>query len=220
MSEIPKIMWQTHEWEYEKLPDIYLKNTQSWKEHNPDWEYRYHNSGERRSFLIKNNFLRSQKSIDLYDKMDKQLQSEIWRAGVIWFYGGAYIDMDSIPREMNLLSKSIENAENLNKPYSIICTNDPMHLKIGCNNAHFIGKKNSEFLRALLDKYELPLHKKWPAHNEDIHIQRIEFIINSKNFARMALYRDDIAFVFGDVFHGDDYKPENWRELTDAFYKI
>lgn len=210
---IPKTIWQTHEWRYEDLPEIYAENSKIWQKQNPDWKYIYHNSEERRQFLIVNNFLQSQTALVRYDNMFKQQQADFWRAAVVYFHGGAYIDMDSIPKGDNMLDKAIEEAEALNKPYSIICTYDPNHLGIGCNNSHFIGKQNSEFLKELLDKYHIGFHKEWD-YGLDIQIQRLETIVTSTNFGRTALYRDDVAFTFGALYHGDEYKPENWQSLT------
>jgi len=38
---IPKIIWQTHEWELEDLPDTFKESVDSWKNMNPTWDYRY-----------------------------------------------------------------------------------------------------------------------------------------------------------------------------------
>ena len=41
MQNFEKIIWQTHKWEYEDLPDLYKKTSKTWQIMNPDWEYRY-----------------------------------------------------------------------------------------------------------------------------------------------------------------------------------
>jgi hypothetical protein len=210
---IPKVIWQTHEWEYSDLPEIYLENSKKWQQENLDWVYRYHSSKDRRDFLLNNNFLQSKTAITRYDNMFKQQQADFWRVAVVYLNGGAYIDMDSIPKGQNMLDKAVVDADSLGTPYSIICTYDPNHLGVGCNNSHFIGKTKSEFLKNLLDKYYIGFHKEWD-YELDIQIKRLEFIVNSINFGRTALYRDDVAFTFGELYHGDEYKPENWESLT------
>jgi mannosyltransferase OCH1-like enzyme len=88
---IPKIIWQTHEWEYEDLPHNFLRCTQTWKNLNPEWEYRYR-SGINRAIDVKNF---DRELYQYYMFADKVTQSDIWRYVVLYKYGGFYTDMDS-----------------------------------------------------------------------------------------------------------------------------
>lgn len=89
---IPKIIWQTHEWEYELLPDHIKKVAENWQKLNPGYEYRYHSSKQREAEIEKFDRLLLQ-----YHKLARPgVQSDIWRAIVIYKYGGYYADMDSI----------------------------------------------------------------------------------------------------------------------------
>jgi mannosyltransferase OCH1-like enzyme len=89
---IPKIIWQTHNYKYEDLPDHLLKITKNWKYVNPDWEYKYVDHIERENFV-------ESKSLELYNlylKAKPEFQSDIWRLLALYEFGGVYADMDSV----------------------------------------------------------------------------------------------------------------------------
>lgn len=88
---IPKIIWQTHEWEYEQLPNNFNRCTQTWKNLNPEWEYRYHSAIDRSTTV--RDF--DKELYEYYMFADKVTQSDIWRYVVLYQYGGFYTDMDS-----------------------------------------------------------------------------------------------------------------------------
>lgn len=88
---IPKIIWQTHEWEYKDLPHNFKRCSQIWKNLNPEWEYRYHSAIDRA--IAVRDF--DQELYQYYMFADKVTQSDIWRYVVLYQYGGFYTDMDS-----------------------------------------------------------------------------------------------------------------------------
>lgn len=90
--EIPKIIWQTHEWDYEDLPQNFLAATMTWKNLNPDWEYRYVNAKEREHYVREADYL----LYKMYRRHDKISQADMWRYLVTHEFGGVYADMDSI----------------------------------------------------------------------------------------------------------------------------
>lgn len=99
---ISKIIWQTHEWNYSDLPEIYKKTTTTWQKLNPNWTYNYLNAEERRMMVkkIKPSLL------DYYDSctghthdgknIGGMLQCDLWRVACLYEYGGVYADLDSI----------------------------------------------------------------------------------------------------------------------------
>jgi mannosyltransferase OCH1-like enzyme len=112
-SEFPKIIWQTHKWNYKDLPEIYKKTSLTWQVMNPDWEYRYVTNQDMRSYI---------ESLDheLLKKFDESSdniihQSDIWREAIIYEYGGIWADLDSIC--LFPIEKVIE--KNINK--EMIC---------------------------------------------------------------------------------------------------
>ena len=88
---IPKIIWQTHEWEYEDLPYDYKMASLTWKNLNEDWDYRYVSKKNREKYIEEydKNFLR------FYNSCDGITQSDIWRYVVLYLHGGVYVDMDT-----------------------------------------------------------------------------------------------------------------------------
>ncbi len=98
---IPKIIWQTHEWEYKDLPHNFNRCTQTWKNLNPEWEYRYHSAIDRA--MTVRDF--DQELYKYYMFADKVTQADIWRYIVLYQHGGFYTDMDSfcvMPLEYSL----------------------------------------------------------------------------------------------------------------------
>jgi mannosyltransferase OCH1-like enzyme len=90
---IPKILWQTHEWKYEDLPDIYKSNSMTWRNHFPDWEYRYHSAEDRENFIKE--YYPEQLSVYQFIKPGIY-KADFWRYLVIYEFGGMYADMDSV----------------------------------------------------------------------------------------------------------------------------
>jgi mannosyltransferase OCH1-like enzyme len=167
---IPKIIWQTHEWDYEDLPEVYKKTTSTWQKLNPDWEYRYLNASQRRE-MVKN--IRPS-LLDRYDGHSSEkyngtdiggmLQCDLWRVACIYEYGGVYADLDAIcigtlDQMIDLYSdKDIVISSNfLTKPNeelfkdSVLGINYDFKVNSG---AGFAGKKNSVVLKEMLDILE------------------------------------------------------------------
>ncbi len=91
---ISKIIWQTYEDEYDQLPDHIKELTFSWKDLNPEWEYRYMSSAQRKSFILENF---GKNWVDIYESCPiKTMQSNIWRYMVTYIHGGLYVDIDTV----------------------------------------------------------------------------------------------------------------------------
>jgi hypothetical protein len=90
--EIPKIIWQTHEWAYEDLPQNFKATSMTWQNLNPGWEYRYVNAAEREHYVREADYL----LYKMYKVHDKVSQADMWRYLVTHEFGGVYADMDSI----------------------------------------------------------------------------------------------------------------------------
>lgn len=89
---IPKHIYQTHEWNYEDLPENFAKTSETWQKINPDFEYTYHNREQRDSFVrdFDNDMW------NLYENVDPCAQADIWRYVILYKNGGHYADMDSV----------------------------------------------------------------------------------------------------------------------------
>jgi hypothetical protein len=91
---IPKIIWQTYEVPFEELPQYIKDCAQTWKDCNPEWEYRYMDAKQRNDFVL-NNF--DKEWHDIFIKLPYGvLQSDIWRHMVLFVHGGVYADLDTI----------------------------------------------------------------------------------------------------------------------------
>jgi len=91
MHTIPKIIWQTHNYTYEDLPEHLKKSINTWKNLNPGWDHRYYSHIDREKYL--------KQYPDFYTRyinLDPITQADIWRYLVTYEFGGVYSDMDSI----------------------------------------------------------------------------------------------------------------------------
>jgi len=91
-KDIPKIIWQTHQWEYENLPYDFKMASLTWINMNPGWEYRYV-SAKNRSEHIKQY---SEELYNYYTQCTPLTQSDIWRLCILYLNGGLYTDADSL----------------------------------------------------------------------------------------------------------------------------
>ena len=121
-QKIPKRIIQTHETEAYK--DIYHKNAvESLKNLNPEYEYVFFNSTERRQFL-KNNF--KKEVLEAYDTLvPGAYQADLFRYCYLYLNGGCYFDYKTIVREplRNIIKKDdiflicidYDKANNINR---------------------------------------------------------------------------------------------------------
>ena len=87
----PKIIWQTHNYKKEDMPIHISQIGATWKNLNPDWDYRYidHNQRDEMVRLYPEIY-------KVYKDQAPTFQSDIWRFLVTYEHGGCYADMDSV----------------------------------------------------------------------------------------------------------------------------
>jgi mannosyltransferase OCH1-like enzyme len=89
---IPKIIWQTHEDNFDQLPDYVLKIVETWEKNNPTWDYRYFNAKDREEFILK------EFGKDWYNLYNKcifgAMKADVWKVLIVYKYGGVYSDID------------------------------------------------------------------------------------------------------------------------------
>lgn len=157
---IPKIIWQTYESSFIDLPKAAKNNINTWKSMNPEYEYFYMSSEERKKFVF-NNF-DSEWNI-IFNKFDYGIvQANIWRCMIIYKNGGMYCDLDTICEKP--LSEWINNNSDL------IISNDDDTTDIAI--FAFFASKNNEILKDILDQIK-------------INLSRIE-TINIKNVVKLT----------------------------------
>jgi len=217
---IPKIIWQTHEWEYEELPQNFKRATQTWINLNPGWEYRYHSAIDRavsvRDF--------DQKLYQYYMFADKVTQSDIWRYIVIYQYGGVYADMDSFctsPLDY-YLNTEYNNSEvfctELISPGGTVIDNNGNTVPEETNNSNFGAIKKSNTIKEIIESIK---NKYYKENVHDIYIN----IENESNLSVRYIYKNlwlgsyafskiiiknkkNVCFNFKSAIHSKDIKEK------------
>jgi hypothetical protein len=149
---IPKIIWQTHEWEYEDLPPNFKRSSQTWRNLNPTWEYRYHSAIDRA--MTVREFDKTLYSYYLF--ADKVTQSDIWRYVVLYQHGGFYTDMDSIcEMPLDYSFERYDGKDFFCSPVFIFETSDPESGSLKAiewvYNSGIAAVKQSAVLKKLID---------------------------------------------------------------------
>lgn len=91
---IPKIIWQTYKDPFDKLPSFAKNAIQTWKDMNPEYDYRYMDDNEAASFVLNeygeewhNLFVKAPVGV---------MRGDIWRYLIINTFGGVYADIDTV----------------------------------------------------------------------------------------------------------------------------
>lgn len=180
---IPKIIHQI--WLGPKeLPQNYKYYLQTWKEYNPDWQYRLWTEED----IVKENF----ESMDLYWlARSYQERSDIARYEILKKYGGLYVDTDI---------ECFANFTELNHKYDFYTNFEPPAInrkKVSILNAMIASVPNHPILIETLAQ----IRKNWDVV-EDIFDEK--FSNNKSSFARsahnLAVQRTMYPFADG-VFH-------------------
>jgi hypothetical protein len=91
---IPKIIWQTYEVPFNELPQHIKDCAQTWKDNNPNWEYRYMDSKQRDVFVLEQF---GEEWYKIFTSLPYGvLKADIWRHMVMYTYGGVYADLDTV----------------------------------------------------------------------------------------------------------------------------
>ena len=176
MKKIEKIIWQTHKWEYNDLPELYKKTSKTWQVMNPDWEYRYISNSEIRNEIKK--ISTDYKILESFDKQENILSKvDVYREIMVYEYGGLWADMDSvclfpiekiiqnnIDKEMICISPIPKFGMNQYKNYEEESTEVAIDRLLSgiesgywISNAVFLGKKHNkiseEIVKAITGKW-------------------------------------------------------------------
>jgi len=176
---IPKVIWQTHEYDFQDLPYPYNINAKSWIDKNPRFKYKYISAEGRRKQV---EFLRPD-LLEAYDNVpSKVTQSDIWRYIVLSEYGGFYADLDSVciqPLDLDLKQEIIvinmagpsacagymETVEGIETKRVPCKNNVEFHSTI--NNSHFACSPKNEIVYDLIDQIKENFYKEFPDGVDD-----------------------------------------------------
>jgi mannosyltransferase OCH1-like enzyme len=218
--KIPKIIWQTHEWEYDDLPINFKKASMTWQNLNPTWEYRY-SSASKRAEQVKAFSLELYK---FYPFMDKVTQADIWRYVIVYENGGVYSDMDSMCcTSLDNVIKKVPGRVDIFGPK--INDDNTMY------NANFGAKKKSvcleKVLEAILRRYkEIDLSSIIDVTkvNGGLSLsEAVEFQLNYGLFLYSSVLGENIGKVwtkYDGFLHMSDIKEPDWEPDYEVnFYK-
>ena len=133
----PKIIWQTHNYKEEWLPEHLKQIKQTWINLNPGWDYRYVDQVQRDQRVS-----HYPKIYEIYKYQLPIPQSDIWRYIVTHEEGGCYADMDSVcSMPLDFMLEGIEGD-----PEIIVV---PEHKGMG-NNHNFIAKAKSPIMQSVV----------------------------------------------------------------------
>jgi hypothetical protein len=203
---IPKIIWQTHENDYDNLLPFQKDITNTWKNLNPGWEYKYINAEQRYIQIKEYNEL----IFNYYINADKIHQADIWRFIIIYQYGGFYADLDSI------CIQSIDDS--LLKDYKeeeLICS--PIGFQHpGINNSNFGAVKNSKIIKSTIDSLLLQY--------KNINIKDIKNLSfgfpENHTFSEIAQENKNLISFNNQYFsHASEYKTSFNSNLDVVFNK-
>ncbi len=183
---IPKKIFQTHEYKYDELPKWFRQTADSWINLNPGWEYIYYDVAQRREYVSKNN----PEIYEIYKKVTKPHQADIWRYLILKNEGGVYADMDSfcqVPLDYVL--------DGLPDHIDIVSTEseDKNHT----NNANFAAVKDSKILKKCIK--DILRLREYGTENVDMRI-----IHNC--FSEGVMSNLDIVSTKMRAHHGSSFK--------------
>jgi mannosyltransferase OCH1-like enzyme len=197
-KNVPKIIWQTHNYLYEELPEHLKKVTRTWINLNPTWEYRYVNHLDREEFVKKEDPILYRH----YQQISPVNQADIWRYLVTYKYGGAYADMDSVCKvPLDYL------LNNLQCEHDLLATSQGGDPPLDYNNCNYVVGKKSKNLKIIIenmkDKNFLKGNlQEWPGPLEA--------------FCHQAQVSDTFCKDFTGANHSKEYKTK----FDENFYVV
>jgi mannosyltransferase OCH1-like enzyme len=205
---IPKIIWQTHEAEYEDLLPFQKNITNTWKNLNPGWEYHYVDAKQR-----KENVKKYDKDLyELYCSLNNIQQSDIWRLVIIYVNGGFYADMDSV------CCYTIEDMlKEKYKDKDMVCSDKNFQTSgpNPINNSNFGGIKNSFIVKKTIDRI-IKQYKEYKVEN----IETFENLFPILNFSYFVLENSkNVLFDINYFYHSKDFKDSFRTDLETTFNK-
>ena len=146
---IPKLIWQTHEAEYDHLEPFQKNISNTWQNLNPGWDYKYVSKTSRDKYVEDfDPFLYS-----CYLELTGINQADLFKMIIVYQYGGFYADMDSV------CSKPLDKVvAELSVGKEIVCSSQGFQADgndINCSNFGAIARsKNFEEIISLInDEY-------------------------------------------------------------------
>lgn len=193
-KDIPKIIWQTHNYLYEELPEHLKQVTQTWINLNPTWEYKYVNHIDRKEFVKTEDPV----LYTHYERLAPITQADVWRYLVTYKYGGAYADMDSVckvPLDYML--------DALQCDHDLLATSQPGPLYY--NNCNYVVGKNSKNLEIIIKNLKDKPYALIPPGALMCFIEQASISDTACNDFYGALHAAEFKTAFHDTFEVNYY---------------
>jgi mannosyltransferase OCH1-like enzyme len=187
-KNVPKIIWQTHNYLYEELPEHLKQVTQTWINLNPTWEYKYVNHIDRAEFVKTEDPV----LYTHYENLAPITQADIWRYLVTYKYGGAYADMDSIckvPLDYML--------DTLQCNHDLLAVSQSGESPFDYNNCNYVVGKNSKNLEIIIKNLKDEAYLTGDLYNWPCPLTR---------FVEQASMSDTACKDFYGALHAKEFK--------------
>jgi len=222
---IPKIIWQTYKHPYDELMPYMKDAAQTWKDLNPEYEYRYVDDLAAAEFVAE---YFGKEWFNIFVNVPiGVMRADIWRYMVIYQHGGVYADLDT------LCLKSISTWMKDDKDMIVCPENDwslcqwtfaatPGHpiiknvldlIKRGFKNPdytekHFVHKLTGPVIwtKGIRDAINIPENAKL---NE---MDKIQLDLPKAKEYNFYSYGSENARIFHDQAVKHLYGSQNWHE--------
>jgi hypothetical protein len=213
----PKIIWQTHNYKQEWMPDHLKAIASSWINLNPGWEYRYVNQVQRDETVKRYPIV-----YEIYKYQLPVIQSDVWRFIALYEEGGCYADMDSVPTmALDYMIDSIGgDPEIITVPKN----------KGQGNTYGIISKKNSPIMKSVvesMDKWSTDFDDKLQPFNSYVEkaysddnsdkVSQLFDANHSLDYKKKFLTSTHSINNYGTVMKYEDFVTENGLELIYKF---
>jgi hypothetical protein len=148
---IPKVIWQTHKYEENKLPEHLKLHINDWKKLNPDFEYKYINDEQATEMMEQYSYKYGDIVKDFWHNKNvpSAFKCDLWRYITIYENGGFYFDIDTQPA----MPIPYDKIKDLHAAVQTSFSNDNNNNEKMTNNAAFGFEKNSPILNTLINTH-------------------------------------------------------------------
>ena len=196
---IPKLIWQTHEAPADDLKAFEKNAANTWNFLNATWTHKYVD-GEQRALDIQDY---DPELTEIYLRLSKTTQSDLWRYVKLYQEGGVYADMDSV------CVKPLDDfMDEFYAGQEMVCTGIGENVgenQVNC--ANFAAVKNSKILKDILDSIKSQYQVLMVEDTIDELFQNQSLPWNTFCETVMA-NQDDVLFGFNCESHSSELKIE------------
>jgi hypothetical protein len=209
-TDFPKIIWQTHNYLAKDLPDFLKEISDTWKNLNPGWDYRYVDHIEREAVVGQ----LSPRLLPIYKAVLPMIQADIWRYLVTYEHGGVYADMDSVcTKPIDYMLENIYSYTDVDHEIIVI----PKKYDNYTNNSGYLVKEKSYVMKEVIDSIDYAKDVINGMALCSCKLRHSGVLVGEERFAQHStlinfneimnkLPEKDISFNFTAAFHDNRFK--------------